>query len=299
MRLVVPLLASLIGLCPAVVQAQPVPAAVTMDPPADKRNPPTLYSFALPTHGVNINAVLLTAAGPGPHPTVLLLHGFPGNEQNLDLAQAIRRDGWNVLTLHYRGSWGSPGDFTFTHVREGAAAALAWLRHPSPDAAKAIDKDRIVVVGHSMGGWAAAFTGASDPGLLATAVISPAPINARPDVSRAALVKSLDENMGATAGMHALVATPDGLANEVTAAGESFDFTKAKGGLSQHPLLVVTSDDGLAFAGEALGSALRAGGKTDITQVHMATDHSYSDHRIALETTVLQWLETLPGAPRR
>lgn len=44
------------------------------------------------------------AAGAGPHPTVLLLHGLPGNEQNVDLAQSIRRAGWNVLTLHYRGS---------------------------------------------------------------------------------------------------------------------------------------------------------------------------------------------------
>jgi len=34
---------------------------------------------------------------------VILFHGLPGNEQNLDLAQAIRRANWNVLTLHYRG----------------------------------------------------------------------------------------------------------------------------------------------------------------------------------------------------
>jgi pimeloyl-ACP methyl ester carboxylesterase len=58
-----------------------------------------------------LNAVIYVAAGKGPHPTLLLLHGFPGNEQNLDLAQAARRAGWNVLTLHYRGSWGSPGPF--------------------------------------------------------------------------------------------------------------------------------------------------------------------------------------------
>ena len=35
---------------------------------------------------------------------MILFHGLPGNEQNLDLAQAIRRANWNVLTLHYRGS---------------------------------------------------------------------------------------------------------------------------------------------------------------------------------------------------
>ncbi|MDO8912512.1 MAG: hypothetical protein Q8N10_08825 [Phenylobacterium sp.] len=32
-----------------------------------------------------------------------------GNEKNLDLAQAVRRAGWNAVTFNYRGSWGSPG----------------------------------------------------------------------------------------------------------------------------------------------------------------------------------------------
>jgi hypothetical protein len=43
------------------------------------------------------------ANGPGKHPTMLLLHGFPGNERNPDLAQAIRGHGWNVVYFDYRG----------------------------------------------------------------------------------------------------------------------------------------------------------------------------------------------------
>ena len=155
-------------------QAEPTSSAISADPPVDRVHPAQLYSFAMPTGGVMINANLLIAAGAGPHPTVLLLHGFPGNEQNLDLAQAIRRDGWNVLTLHYRGSWGSPGTFSFAHVQEDAAAALRWLRDPRTKVASEIDPQRLVVIGHSMGGWAAAFTGAGDPGLIGTGLISAA-----------------------------------------------------------------------------------------------------------------------------
>src|SRR5260370_1033733 len=70
--------------------------------PKARGDPHGMISFALPPHGGNINAFLSTAAGAGAHPTVLLLHGFPGSEQNLDLAQAIRRAGWNVLRPHYR-----------------------------------------------------------------------------------------------------------------------------------------------------------------------------------------------------
>jgi len=67
-------------------------------------------------------------------------------------------------------------------------------------------------------------------------------------------------------------------------------------GLSRHPLLIVTSDDGLTPVGDGIAKAI-GDGAAPVTQVHIATDHSYSDHRIALEATVLRWLENLPGAP--
>src|SRR5437870_4834283 len=100
-----------------------LPSALFLDPPSDLAAPAETLAQAIPSAGVNLNAVLLTAGGAGPHPTILLLHGLPGNEQNLDLAQSVRRAGWNVLTLHYRGSWGSPGAFSFEHCLEDAAAA--------------------------------------------------------------------------------------------------------------------------------------------------------------------------------
>jgi predicted alpha/beta-fold hydrolase len=59
----------------------------------------------IPSGGVEINGVAYVAAGAGPHPVLVLFHGLPGNEKNLDLAQAVRRAGWTVVTLNYRGSW--------------------------------------------------------------------------------------------------------------------------------------------------------------------------------------------------
>jgi poly(3-hydroxybutyrate) depolymerase len=108
------MLALMLAVTATPVVAAPVPVAVVADPPADRAAPAHMIAFQLPSEGAMLNAVIYVAAGKGPHPTLLLLHGFPGNEQNLDLAQAARRAGWNVLTLHYRGSWGSPGPFPFT-----------------------------------------------------------------------------------------------------------------------------------------------------------------------------------------
>jgi hypothetical protein len=38
---------------------------------------------------------------------------------------------------------------------------------------------------------------------------------------------------------------------------------------------------------------VRARGNRNVTTVHFATDHSYSDKRIALESAVIRWLETM------
>ena len=88
----------------------------------------SMETFQIPSHGALLNALAYVAEGAGPHPVVILLHGFPGNEKNLDMAQAIRRDGWDVVYFDYRGSWGSPGDFSFTHSIEDTQAAVAYLR---------------------------------------------------------------------------------------------------------------------------------------------------------------------------
>src|SRR4029079_16662293 len=134
--------------------------AVTTDPEPDPANPPRMEAVWVPSGGVLMNGVLYIAGGAAPHPTVLLLHGFPGNEQNLDLARAIQRSGWNVLTLHYRGSWGSLGDYSISDCMEDGLAAVAWLRDPKIAVAPSIDPRRIVVVGHSLGAMVAGYVSA-------------------------------------------------------------------------------------------------------------------------------------------
>jgi pimeloyl-ACP methyl ester carboxylesterase len=257
-----------------------------------------MIPFALPTAGVKINALLYTAAGAGPHPTVLLLHGFPGNEQNLDLAQAVRRAGWNVLTMHYRGAWGSAGEYTFTHCLEDVRAALAWLRAPSAEAAPHVDPARIVLVGHSFGGFAASFIGAHDPDVAGAALISSAPFGrAFASMPREKLVKVLEDNLLNGAGMRTLGdATSEALADEAIRNADAWDAQQLVPALAKRPLLVVSSDDGLAEADVALAAAVEAQRGAPVTRVHFATDHAYSDRRVELAAVVVSWLDSLPRA---
>src|SRR5512146_3131876 len=107
------------------------PRAIATDPPHDSAHPARMEVLHIPSGGVRINGVAYLASGAGVHPTFVLLHGLPGNEKNLDLAQAVRRAGWNAITFNYRGSWGSPGAFRFGNNLADADAVLRYLHDTS------------------------------------------------------------------------------------------------------------------------------------------------------------------------
>jgi dienelactone hydrolase len=287
------LLAAALALAaPVVAHSEAVPAAISTDPPQDKAHPAGMIPVALPTGGVRINGALYTAAGAGPHPTVVLFHGFPGNEQNLDLARAIQRAGWNVLTLHYRGSWGSPGDYSIGHCMEDGLAALAWLRDPTTAVAPHVDARRIVDIGHSLGGMVAGYAAAHDADVAGAALISPG--NFAP-IARDEMIKRIRETLSTDIGMHTLGnATPEALADEALRHGAEWDLVRYAPALAHHPLLVVSADDGLAAGNETLAAAVTATPGAAVTRRHFATDHSYNDQRIALTTAILGWLGNLP-----
>ncbi len=104
------------------------------------------------SHGKRMSGFIYHAAGIGPHPTVLLLHGYPGNEKNLDVAQALRSKGWNVVFFHYRGAWGSEGEFSFLNAEHDVQAVLQHLSKKDIATKLRIAPNLISIVGHSMGG---------------------------------------------------------------------------------------------------------------------------------------------------
>src|ERR1700678_3832431 len=280
------------------LHSQQLPAAITTDPAPNKAYPAAIETFQIPSHGAMLNALAYIAEGAGPHPVVVLLHGFPGNEKNLDLAQAIRRDGWDVVYFDYRGSWGSPGNFSFTHSIEDTQSAIAYMRDASHAKKLRSDPAYIVLIGHSMGGFMARYVGAQDHAIKAVGLISAADMGGdrvqslKPGQQEAA-IKGLAAQLAA-AGIAPLAAcTPESLAKEVVANAAAWNVPNLGPNLANRPVLVITSDDGLAPSNDAFVAALRKAGATDLSTVHLTTDHSYSDQRIALEKAVLEALEEL------
>lgn len=276
----------------ALAQSADAPAAVIADPATDRAHPPQFSLIRYSTGGVDVPARFFVAAGAGAHPTVLLLHGFPGAELNLDLARAIQRAGWNVMAIHYRGVWGAPGQFSFSHTIEDARAALAWLRDPAR--APQVDASRLVVLGHSMGGFDTVMIG-DDVRVAGFVTISAADL--------ATLMGALNTPEAREAGRAEWAEdisftnmTYDDMVAEAAANQTAWNWSGHASHMAGRPALVIDSDDGLEKDGDAIVTAILAAGGPAPTRVKMATDHSYNDHRVALSAAVVGWLErTFPA----
>src|SRR4051794_30625955 len=150
----------------------------------DSTYPPSTQELAFQSHGSRLNGFFYLAQGRSPHPTVILLHGFPGNERNLDLAQSLRRAGMNVLYFDYRGSWGSAGTFSFAHSLEDVASAMEFVRSDSSVKAFRVDPKRIILLGHSMGGWLALMRAAAVSSIACSLALAISNVDdARPEMS--------------------------------------------------------------------------------------------------------------------
>jgi pimeloyl-ACP methyl ester carboxylesterase len=271
------------------VPATAAPSAI-VDPPRDMQFPAHNQQLLIPSHGVGLNALLFIASGKGPHPTVILMHGLPGNERNLDLAQAIRRAGWDVLTFTYRGAWGSPGDFSIGNSMEDTSAALDFAR--SADGAKlGIDPRHIVLAGHSMGGATAAMTAASATGLEGLILIDPWNIGgggtSKGAVTREALAKGFDDFGNSLHG-----ATPDTVAAEAVANRSRWDLVQAASHYRGLPVLMLTARYGIGDRDLPVTIAMKSIG-AKVTAIQMDTGHAFDDHRIALSEAVVSWLDAL------
>jgi uncharacterized protein len=278
----------------AALAAQTVSSPISVDPPADPANPASLVEIAVPSHGAQLLGALYLASGTQPHPTAIIYHGFPGYEQNLDLAQVLRRAGYNVLAVHYRGSWGVSGNFSFQHAIEDADTQVDWITSTEVAAKYHVDPKRIVVIGHSMGGYMALSTTAHHPGVSAVIAISAASLGHRfAGLKEEDKDKAVAQYAGRTdpADLLPLAGTSaNALGGEVFDHRDEWDFLKLAPAIGKRPTLLITASDGTGPNSEALLQALKQEGNTRSLHLEMTTDHPFSDHRIELEESILRWL---------
>ena len=269
--------------------------AVANDPvTSDSLYPPTLADVRIPSSGARMNGALYLAQGKGPHPTVLVLHGFPGTEKNADLAQVVRRAGFNALIFHYRGAWGSEGNYSLSHVLEDVAAALRWLRQPAVADSYRVNTRRLILVGHSLGGFAALHGAVADSEVRAVAALAPGDFGRRGERLKdpeafAASVRRLEPQLGALRGTSGQVLAQDMVNHATEWQLERYAHVLA----GKRVLLVAATRDAVVPLGEVyepLGAALRQEGARHLTAATLDADHGFSNSRVRLARLLVRWL---------
>jgi uncharacterized protein len=238
-----------------------------------------LTGVTFDSDGHRLVGVLHLARGEEPKPTVLLLHGCPGLEKNLDLAVRLRDLGWNSLLFHYRGCWGSAGRYDLRTIPRDVTAAVDYLA-----GCPRVDPGRIAVLGHSLGGWAALITAAAEPPLRAVAVYGAA--------ARLGAGLRLSPEFIAQEFTRFLATTPEEFAAQRDEVAERMDGLKAAAAaaIGPRPLLVVhgTADRWVPVA-QARELRDRAGTSCRYVKVEGA-NHAFSWHRTELADLIIGWL---------
>jgi alpha/beta superfamily hydrolase len=227
----------------------------------------TFYS-----NGCRLIGGFYKAAGDTPRSTAILLHGLPGIEKHLDIAYALRDLGWNCLYFHFRGCWGSHGDYNLAGLADDTRAAIDWVVQ-QPE----VDRQRLALIGASTGSHPAFVCGAADPRVGAVVGISP--------VVEPSAFQFHEEMAAEFAGM----------LNGVTSAGLLSQWNALPSlvpelaGCAPRPVLLVAAENDDIFPPSEYADAIAALGNVQLISSPDA-DHSFSACRPWLVRTVSEWL---------
>ncbi len=254
---------------------------------------PGLQGFLIPGRRGRLLAAFYTAGGPGLHPTVMICHGIPGVERNLDLAQHLRRCGFNVMTFHYSGSWGSDGNYSIANDLEDAETVLDFMLDAK---GLGIDQDRIFCIGHSLGGFVCGRLAAKRSEIRAAVLLMPCDIGhtAKLKTEDPAAYQDLADLLNEASGW--LNGTSgEALLKEAEENEAAFALVPVADALARIPLLCVTgtldTDTPDAVNCAPLRRAITAAGGTKMKHLSLATDHCFSDYRLTVAENIVSFLQ--------
>ncbi|MCC3867474.1 alpha/beta hydrolase family protein [Terrisporobacter mayombei] len=258
---------------------------------------PDLHDIKINSHGEKLIGIMLTPGKKGPNPTVILLHGFPGYEDNHDLSHSLRRCGLNVLTFHYRGCWGVRGKFTFSNCIEDVNKAIDFVTNEDNIKTYDIDRNNIFLVGHSMGGFLTLIN-CTDKRIKASVSISPYDFGLK-----GCLMKENEEelrdgiNMFSTAILPLNDTDTMALIRETIINGDDWKLSNKAEQLSKENILIIAARGDIVGPNKLhhipLMKEIYKYNENNVKEIFMSTDHSYSNKRILLSKVVAEYIESI------
>ena len=268
------------------VYAQSSDSIVLRDISWDKDAPAGSSELFIPSGNSMIAGFIYKANGAQKHPTLILLHGYPGNERNLDLAQVVRAHGWNVIYFDYRGSWGSQGQFSFTNCVQDVVNVVSFCKK-NADSFR-IDTSNIVLFGHSLGGWICLKALQQLPGITKGFALSTWDIYSDyKDVhtEQAMLAKAKDPNTGGE--YFVLNASLKQIYEPVIANLPYFNLKNDTAALANKQIIMLDEHNG----NKALAEAIHTTNHNYFDYEVWQTDHPFTNRRASLINKVLTFLD--------
>jgi len=205
-----------------------------------------------------------------------LLHSIPGLEQNTDIAYALRDAGWNVLMFHYRGCWGSEGDYILAGIPDDVQAALDTLAGGEFP----VEPNRIVAIGHGLGGWASMVAASRDPRIHAIATLG--------GISNLRTM-TLSDQVAADYARFLRNISGRGIQSQWRALGATYNPVDLMDLLQSCPLLIVhgTADEVVPVS-QAMELKVTAPAAEMVLME--GADHAFSQYRKQLVENVVPWV---------
>ena len=263
------------------LHAQTPDSIVLKDLVWDKAAPAGQVELEIPSENSLMAGVMYSANGAQKHPTLILLHGFPGNERNLDLAQVVRAHGWNVIYFNYRGSWGSQGEFSFENCVQDVVNLVAYCKKYSDSLH--IDTSNIALFGHSMGGFVCLKALTKLPGVKKGFALSTWNIYETAKDLKSSQVNAVAKQFPVS---FVLNTTPDKLIQSIVDNLPFYNLQNEAAALSNKEIIMLDEHP----MNKSLAEAIKKANHNYFDYEVWQTDHPFSNKRISLMNKLLDFL---------
>ena len=250
--------------------------------------------------GANIHAIFYQASGVEPLPTVILCHGFPGNNTDvLGLGERLMKEGFNALAFNYRGTWGSEGLFRDANSLEDVISTIRYVKSSFVVREFNVDPSSITVIGYSYGGGMAMLGSLNDPTVSRVVYLAGGNLG---ELGRASdefmrgIEKHVDQCIS-DSGFRAPKARE--IIAEILADVDKYDLAKHAEALSCKDILIIGAcrDQEADLENHILPlfRALQKHGAKQLQIEIFDTDHEFTNVRSQLADRIVSWLKRSPS----
>lgn len=230
--------------------------------------------------GNKIAGYAMIANGKEPKETIILVHGYPGNDNNFDIANAIRRSGKNVIHFNYRGAWGNEGTYLYSNGLKDIDGVIAYLSQAEIAKELKIQTDNFTLLGRSYGGGVALIQGSLNSQVRKIIAISS--VNYGAIMERYETLVDLGGFKKYMLKQFMIDTDIDLFLQEMLDNKKAFNVTNYKAQLKSKKVLIIEDTDKNDDWINALES---------VEVKKMDTDHGFIDKRIELTNLIIDWLK--------